>query len=647
MLCLCCAAGLYAQTPGFSKDFMAGEEALLKKEYKKALRLFEKVLEQKPELHAARRYMGVCYELLGDYKRALHEYETIIERDSMFSRTLYYRAAEASQKSGAADKALRYFGKFEVMLGKPIEDFNGVTETEIADEPDLVAQLDQSIRATIITLDSTNFLNLGEVKNLGRSINSAEDEYFPVLTSNQKLMFYTTRKNERSDENLYYSIAKGENDWEKGASLSKFNTKYNEGIPSFVRDGKTVFFTACDREGVGGWCDIWQADLEDLEITNVRSLEGKVNSEKWETQAAISCDGSTLYFMSDRPGGYGRTDIWMSNRLSDGTWSEPINMGPTINTPDYEEAPFITNDGETLYFTSSGHPNIGGSDIFLTRKDRQGNWSKPLNLGPPINSPHIELGFFLSADGKTGYFSSNRPEGFGGMDIYQFELPKELYSEPMTFVEGFVTDSLQNKPIQTTLQIPGREAVQTDENGRFFLCIHALTPLPVSVNEPLYLPYESEFAIPLWNNKTFYKVEVRLQPVQVPPTMTKKGIPQDTVAMEPLKKPKRHDYLHTIFFDFDKSEMSVSEVSSLEEFIQRIKGKKMIRVEIIGYSDDVGTDTYNLKLSEERAKEIAVHLRDSNGILVNQIHIEGRGEIRDDKPKKLNRKVDVKVTVLE
>ncbi len=645
-LFICCQLLASAQTANFAKDFQAGEEALLRKQYDKAIRQFEKVLKAKPDLSAARRNIGVCYEMMGNYPKALSYYEDVIKRDSMSSRTVYYRAGEASLKSGKPDQALIYFGKFEFYQSLPLHDFTGVTDKEEADEAEMMAQLDNNIRASIISMDSTRFLNIKDLENVGPTVNSTWDEYFPFLSNDQKLMFYTSRRDERDDENLYYS--QYTNDiWKEGLPVgSKFNTDDgHEGMSTFVRDGKTMFFTACRREGVRGPCDIWEAHLDGIDFGKVQQLEGNINSDKWESQACISCDGSTLYFASNRDGGVGGTDIWVSKRLSNGTWGEPQNLGKTINTPGNEESPFITNDGQTLYFGSDGHAGLGISDIFMSRMSRKGDWSNPLNLGPPVNSPHQELCFFLAADGKSGYFASDRPSGFGGLDIYQFELPQELYSEPMTFVEGFVKDSLLDLPIQTTVDIFGREGVKTDEDGRFFICVPAYEFLSAKVNVQDFHPYQNNFVIPLWNNKTFYQLELLLKPIKMP-SFTAKGIPKDTTSAEPAKKAKRHDFLHTVFFEFDQFLISNNEVSSLDGFVQQLKGKNVHRVDIIGFSDDVGTDIYNLKLSEERAKQIALYLRE-NGISVNQIYIKGKGEIKDDKPKDLNRKVDVKVEVIE
>lgn len=648
-LCIQCSCWATAQTSDFAKTFQSAEAAMMDKNYDKAIRLLEKVLKEKPDLEAARQAIGVCYEQKGDYPKALSYYEDVIKRDSIFSRTIYYRAGEASLKVGKPTQALTYFGKFEFYQSLPVSDFTGVTDREAEEEAIMLKALDNNIRACMISMDSTRFLAVKNLANVGPTINTASDEYFPFLSNDQKLMFFTARENERTDEDLYYSEYKN-GEWAPGEPVgSRFNTKNgHEGMSTFVRDGRTMFFTACLREGVRGSCDIWEAHLEGVDFEKIKSLEGNVNSDKWESQACISCDGSTLYFVSNRDGGLGGRDIWMSKKLSDGNWGEPVNLGAPVNTPNDEQSPFITNDGATLYFASDGHPGLGESDLFMTRMDRKGRWSKPVNLGPPVNSPHFELCLFLAADGTAGYFASNRPEGFGGLDIYTFQLPEELYSEPMTYVEGFVKDSLMDLPVQTTVDIFGREGVQTDEDGRFFICVPAYDLLSTKVNKPDFHPYQNNFVIPLWNNKTFYQIELLLKPIRVPDFTAKVGavVKDTTSAPEPPKKAKRHDFLHTVFFDFDKYTMSAPEVDNLEDFVQGLKGKNVQRVEIIGFSDDIGTEIYNLKLSEERAKQIALLLMD-NGIMVDQIYIEGKGEIKNDKPKELNRKVDVKVTIWE
>ena len=176
-----------------------------------------------------------------------------------------------------------------------------------------------------------------------------------------------------------------------------------------------------------------------------------------------------------------------------------MNMGPSINTAEDEESPFISNDGRTLFFTSTGHLSLGDQDIFMSFLNEKGDWELPTKLGPEINSPFTERCFFLSADGRTGYFASNRPEGFGGMDIYQVQFKEPLYSEPMTFVEGFVKDSISEKPVQTIVKITDRESIQTDRDGRFFICLPSISLLHTEASVNGYLPYSRNFNIPIWD----------------------------------------------------------------------------------------------------------------------------------------------------
>jgi len=635
--------GTVRPEPEASKWYRSGEKALLERDYKKAIRAFEKAIRVQSNLSPAHRGIGACYTLLNQYEKALHHYEKTLELDSMFSRALYYQIGEVHYKLGQHERALEYFNKFRQLQELPADKFGLNGKEERAIEEEYLAKLESTIRGVHISRDSSQFTNISNIVNLGKRINSAADEYFPFLTNDQSLIFYTRRKGVGHDENLYYSRYEN-GDWKSGSQVSKFNTSENEGMSTLVRDGKHMFFTACNREGVYGTCDIWEAIVEGEKITKVSSLEGYSNSGAWESQAAISCDGRTLFFASNREGGMGGTDLWYSQRQADGKWSDPVNLGPRINTADDEESPFISNDGQTLYFTSTGHLGLGGQDIFMSRKTLNGHWSTPINLGPPVNTPHRELGFFLSADGKTGYFASDRPGGQGGMDIYKFQLSEQLHSDPITFVEGFVRDSVRQMNLLSTVEFEKRGGIRTDENGRFFLCIPAGDTLHVSVKLPDYRPYENTFIIPRWDNRQFYTIELLLDPIL---QLTKRGAAEEAApVMSKPKKMVKKQYNCTLFFTFDSYKLDMEQMNRLDEFMQRFENKEIQNVSIIGYSDDIGADAYNLKLSEKRAKHIALFMREY-GVIVNKIYMEGRGEIKDDSPKGKNRKVDIRVVSLE
>ncbi len=631
----------------FTKE---GDIAFTEKKYSKAIKLYKQALVISDSLHPARRGMGAAFEQLGNFKEALSAYLKVVELSPKFSRAIYYEIGQLYYKLGQKMRAVTYFQQFQRL--QLLEDLsftvNGLHEQEL--EADYLVKLPNNIRACVVAQDTNVLLKDVSIYNLGSNINDKHDQYFPCLTNDQSLLFYTRMSATGRDEDLFYSIHEV-NGWRRGENVGNtFNTKLDEGMSTLVRDGRRMFFTACKREDVIGVCDIWEAQIEGHEIKEVKPILGHPNSEKWESQAAISCDGRTLYFSSIREGGLGGADIWYSKKMLNGNWSPPMNMGPSINTPQDEESPFISNDGRTLFFTSTGHLSLGDQDIFMSFLNEKGVWELPTNLGPEINSPFTERCFFLSADGRTGYFASNRPEGFGGMDIYQVQFKEPLYSEPMTFVEGFVKDSLSEKPVQTIVKITDRESIQTDQDGRFFICLPSVSLLHTEASVNGYLPYSRNFNIPIWDNKRFYSLELRLQPVYVKPVEVPKTKPNNngssdtTTTTMKVRKPQR--YNKSFLFKFDSDEMEINEQDKLDAFIATIAGKEVQRIEIDGYADDIGNNGYNLELSEKRAKRIALYLVDK-GYPVTRIALKGYGENTDEAIKKLNRKVELKIITLE
>lgn len=651
LFCLfcCCALALSSQVDGPSSGSMAaahfqdGQAALLAKDYKVAIKHFQRALREQESLVVARRLIGQCHTLLGEYPEAANQYLQVLKRDSLFSRLIYFELGDTYYKMGEPELALRYFNRFKTLQEAPVEQFGLHGVEELAEELIQLDRLDNNIRACQMTIDSVKFINVTEIINLGSNINSRHDDYFPFLTNDQYHLYYT-RQHLDGDEDLLHSTYRNGN-WRSGERLKDFNSEAPEGMSTLVRNGRQLFFTACLRDSVAGPCDIWEALLEDGIVTSTTALGAPLNSVYWESQAAVSCDGKQLFFASNRPGGVGGTDIYMTERLPNGLWSLPVNLGVPLNTPGDEEAPFISNDGKTLYFSSTGHLGLGEQDIFMSWWDeRMERWSVPINLGPPVNSPHRELGFYLSADGRTGFFASNRPGGQGGMDIYRFELSEQLYGEPITFLEGTVRDSVLLSGISTSVQLNGRGTIPTDQEGRFFLCVGAEETLDFEIMMEDYRPYHNQFFIPPWDNKAFYTIDLLLQPQ----LSFLAELEQEPQMLEVTRRsvPEVFTLEHHILFAFDSADLTQGEVESLEGLVENLQSKKVRKVEIVGYSDDIGTQSYNLQLSEQRAKKVAVFLLSRN-ISVDDIHIEGKGTIVNDKSRAYNRRVDIKITITE
>lgn len=621
--------------------FQDAQSALLARDYRVAIRHFEKALQQQEELTVAKRMIGQCHALMGEYPEATNAYLQVIKEDSMFSRLIYFELGDSYYKMGEPELALKYFNIFDELQELPVDNFGLHGVEEMAEELLVQDRLNSNIRACQLTIDSVKFINITDIQNLGDHINSRQDDYFPFLTNNQEQLYYTRQLND-GDEDLYFSRYRN-GQWRSGERVKNFNTEQPEGMSTLVRNGRQLFFTACLRDSVAGPCDIWEALVDGNEMISVNALGAPINSVYWESQAAVSCDGSQLFFASNRPGGLGGTDIYMTERTATGGWSLPVNLGAPLNTPGDEEAPYISNDGQTLYFSSTGHLGLGEQDIFMSWwDDRQERWSMPINLGPPVNGPHRELGFYLSADGKTGFFASNRPGGSGGMDIYHFELSEKLYGEPITFMEGMVKDSILLTAISTTVSINGRAPVKTDQEGRFFLCAGADETLDFEVYADEYRPYHNQFLIPHWDNREFYTIDLLLKPnMSFLAELENEANELETTRPDLTEE---RTILHSILYGFDSADLDNNEVNKLEDLLLELEKVKVLKVEIVGYADDIGAQSYNLQLSEERAKNVAVFLL-SRSISVDDIHIEGKGTVTNDRERAYNRRVDIKITV--
>jgi outer membrane protein OmpA-like peptidoglycan-associated protein len=279
--------------------------------------------------------------------------------------------------------------------------------------------------------------------NLGENVNSAWDEYHPSLTGDSKEMLFTVCrprdeqtvcKHCKQEEDIYSSVQQN-GIWQPRTKLEKpVNTGNNEGAQCISPDGNYLFFTICSAEMGYGGCDIYWSKREGNRWSEPKNCGPKVNTRYWESQPSMAADGKTLYFTSNRPGGEGGLDIWKTEMTAEGVFSDPVNLGDVINTPYDELSPFIHFDQKTLYFSSNGHLGMGGKDLFYAKMQPDGTWKKPVNLGYPINSYQDESGIFINAQGNAAYFASDRAGGFGGLDLYCFELDESLRPEPVLFV---------------------------------------------------------------------------------------------------------------------------------------------------------------------------------------------------------------------
>ena len=275
-----------------------------------------------------------------------------------------------------------------------------------------------------------------EPVNLGEKVNTNMSEIGPAITSDNSMLVFTRRveyEDKEPQEDFYYSL-NVDDKWQEAISFpSPLNTNDNEGALSFSNNQSFLIYTACNRSGGFGSCDLYYG-INDLDELSFFNLGGKVNSRYWDSQACFSSDRRYIYFVSNRPGGYGGTDIWITEILKDG-FSEAFNAGPVINTSKDEMSPFLHPDNLNLYFSSKGHVGMGDFDLFLSTRESVGDeWKIVRNLGYPINNHKSQNSLVVSSDGKTAFYNSS-DNGFGSDDIFCFELPENIQANEVKDLE--------------------------------------------------------------------------------------------------------------------------------------------------------------------------------------------------------------------
>ncbi|MEK7254279.1 MAG: hypothetical protein AAB316_06005, partial [Bacteroidota bacterium] len=256
-----------------------------------------------------------------------------------------------------------------------------------------------------------------------------------------------------------------------------------------------------DRPGGLGRCDLYFSELVNGKWTQVKNIGAPVNSAAYESLPSLSADGKTLFFTSERRGGLGGLDLWFSQRQLDGKWGEPQNLGAPVNSNSSDQAPFIHPDGQTLYFMSKGHPGLGEYDLFLSRRQPDGKWGEPQNLGFPINTKGNEGAFTVSLDGKTAYFATDKEGGLGKNDIYTFDLHEAAQPQPVTYVKATVSDSETKAKLSANVEFVDLAtglvfvSAVTDNGGEFLVTLPAGKDYSLNVSKEKYLFYSENFAL--------------------------------------------------------------------------------------------------------------------------------------------------------
>ena len=584
--------------------------------YQAGIELLEKALKKDERFLEAHQLMGEYFRILGKSKEAVYHFKKSLEispADNL-NGLLYVDIGSLQIRNKDFDDAIFYFDK--------------VLNSNDGSIPASVVAIAETLKenAEFAKEALNNPSNIDPI-NIGPGINSEHPEYFPTLTVDGQTMLFTREipadnGSPRGQEDFYVSHLSEKNIWMKADPMPRnINTEKNEGAPTISADGRTLVFVACSgptgydygrgRTGKGS-CDLFVTKRLGNKWMNPENLPGSVNTYTWETQPSLSADGQTLYFIR-RVGrrGTNRSDIFVSKKQTDGSWGEAKPLPMNINTPNKETSVLIHPDGQTLYFSSNGHVGMGGTDIFMSRKDPLGRWGDPINLGYPINTENNENSLLVGPDGEIAFFASDRPGGYGDLDIYYFSLPEQFRPIKTTHFEGLVYDALTKKPLEGRFELidldNGNQVVESIADpvtGEFVVALPTGKEYALNVSYPGYSFFSKNF-----NMKVVGDGSIRMDVPMIPIT------------------DDRPILLENIFFDLAKSTLRKESSPELEKLYQFLKENESVRIEIAGHTDTRGNNEENMKLSQDRAKAVFDYLVNL-GIRNDRLEYKGYGETR-------------------
>ena len=584
------------------KHYEKAEYYLQKRNHQSAILSLQNAIKLDNEFVEALLLLGELYENTDQDSLALTSYEKVMKVDSNFYNPIYYYAGELAFKRGEYLRAKNHFKKYLQA--------NSLQNKEKAEK-----QLANCTFAIEALKHPVNF----EPMNMGSTINTDRPEYFPAITADNSTFLFTrmlrdSRALQGQQEDFFISYKK-DSIWQKSENIGlPINTPFNEGAPNLSPDGNILFFTACEtprgygpnRNGLGR-CDIFYALKEGTKWTVPRNLGEPINSKYWDSQPSFSSDGKTLYFVSNRDNGY---NIFVSELGKDKQWSEPKALSDKINSEGIESSVFIHPDNQTLYFASNGFPGMGGMDLFYSKKDSLGEWQEAVNLGYPINTNKDENSILISSDGKTAYFASDRKGGFGDLDIYQFDLPKDSRPQEVSYLEGLVFDKNTKEKLKAKVDLINKNTGLTTsksftnrKSGDFLVTVLPDQEYILNVSSKGYLFYSDHIFIP--------KETDSLKPIH-------KDIP-----LTPIQKGEKI-VMKNIFFDSDQWILKPASLIELKRLYQLLQNNPSVKIEIGGHTDNTGSNDHNLTLSNQRAESVYKYLIDK-GITPNHLSFKGYG----------------------
>jgi len=595
---------LFAQQDKEKEIFLDGEYFMLHEEFQDALPYYLQLIDKYPDNANLNFRLGLCYlNIQGEKDKAISYFEKAINhltnrykegdfREEAAPYDTYYYLASAYRINNETIKAKQTYEKY----------LNFLDPGDTLNINFVKRQIESCNNAERLKQNKVYF----DSYNLGQNINDAYANFNPEISQNGNTIVYMTSQ-KFYDAILYSKKVDGE--WIVPVNLTP-QIKSDGDIygSSLSADGKTLYLTKNDNFN----SDIYVSYFNDSIWSEAVKLNKNINTKYWESHASESPDGYALYFSSSRIKGYGGLDIYKSNKNPEtGEWNEPVNLGPVVNTHFNEDCPFLTKDGKRLYFSSQGHENLGGFDIFFTEKSDLNNWTKPVNIGYPINSTDDDIFFSPHNNGTGAYYSIfGNKDSYGGKDIYYLDIysdnnPRKVKIKGMVIAPGFTAETKGKINIVILESVTSKEIASPEAelpSGKFVYSISKPGKYEVIASVDGYSDSKTEFIIP-----SDYSIgEINLK-----------------TELKPLKK--EHILLPNIFFDFNKFSIRKEETYKIDKLFQVLTENQDIILEIRGYTDFIGNRNYNNKLGKNRSAEI-VNLLVSKGIEKERLKSTNAGE---------------------
>ena len=566
--------------------------------YRLGLKYLNQAIEKDPKFWEAHMVAGEFAELIGEYEEAIDHLNKALAINPQRQSTgsTYFYLANMQQAVGQYDDAIRnvdLFQQFRSAHGELIKESHRIKANCIF------------AKNAIENPQKFNPINIGP------GINTAQPEYFPTITVDGKTILFTrrikdgrVRANIQEQEDFFVSQLSSRNIWQTAVAMpSNINTINNEGAPTLAPDGRSLVFVACpdmvtgenygeNRQGYGS-CDLFFTRKLGNRWTNPENVSSNVNSSNWETQPSLSSDGKTMYFIRGIKG-RGRQknpDIYVTRKDENGNWGIAERLPDYINSPMDEESVLIHPDGKTLYFASRGHIGMGGTDLYMCRLNENNEWSKPENLGYPINTKYDENSLMVSPGGEIAFFASDREGGFGGLDIYYFEMPEHLRPTKTLYFDGLVYDINTRKPIPGKFQLvdlaTGKEVVYSEADrftGEFMVSLPTDKQYALNVSYPGYAFFSQNFDMKNPDNLEAIHMDV--------PLVALSDVGEQSIV------------LANVFFDLNKSTLRKESYLELDKLVDLLQKNETIHIEIGGHTDSRGDNEENLTLSFNRAKAV-------------------------------------------